>query len=147
MFGSADVHYDQSVLRASDVAETIEDIGFSSHVISDAQSNNNSRHDFWVGIAALKQSIAGVTGAWCMQISGMTCAACVRRIESHIINLKGVETCTVSLTTHTASIEYLPSLVGARDIIERIEVSGPLLLLQQRSLTHCSPHTHTRTHT
>jgi copper chaperone CopZ len=58
----------------------------------------------------------------------MTCASCVKRIESHVLSLKGIELCTVSLSTSVANIEYSSALVGLRDIIDRIQVPIPLAI-------------------
>lgn len=56
------------------------------------------------------------------KIGGMTCATCVGRIESHLMSMRGIESCTISLVTSLAAIEYSAALVGLRDIINRIEV-------------------------
>lgn len=58
----------------------------------------------------------------CLQVGGMTCSSCVSRIESNVLKLRGVESCTVSLATSVASVEYSPSEVGPRDIIDAIQV-------------------------
>lgn len=52
----------------------------------------------------------------------MSCSSCVRRIESHVLALRGIESCTVSLHTSVANIEYSAALIGLRDIIDRIQV-------------------------
>ena len=49
MFMSADVYYDQSVLRASEIAEIITDLGYPCEVVADSQSNSN-KHTFWARI-------------------------------------------------------------------------------------------------
>ncbi|KAI6216712.1 P-type Cu(+) transporter [Aphelenchoides fujianensis] len=103
MFMSADVLYDISVISAQQVAEEISDIGFPCTVLSDVVSNN-TKQNFW--------------------IHGMTCSSCVKRIESYMMSMKGIESCTVTLANQTAAIEYLPSIVGPRDIIDRIESIG-----------------------
>jgi Cu+-exporting ATPase len=101
MFLSASVYYDNSVLTAEEVAEQITDLGYPSKVLEDAVSSN-SKQNFW--------------------ISGMTCASCVNKIEANLAAMKGIESCSVSLPTAVACVEYIPSVVGPRDIIERIEV-------------------------
>lgn len=47
---------------------------------------------------------------------------CVQRIESHVVARKGIESCSVSLATSSARIEYTPTFIGPRDIIKVIEV-------------------------
>jgi copper chaperone CopZ len=53
----------------------------------------------------------------------MVSDSCVNKIEANLQSLKGIEACTVSFTTAIASIEYIPSVIGPRDIIEKIEVN------------------------
>lgn len=40
------------------------------------------------------------------------------------MSLKGIESCIVSLSTNVATIEYSSTLVGLRDIIDRIQGLG-----------------------
>lgn len=54
----------------------------------------------------------------------MTCASCVHRIESHVMSLRGVESCSVALATSSATVEFSPTVIGPRDIIERIQNLG-----------------------
>uniref|UniRef100_A0A915CVI8 P-type Cu(+) transporter n=1 Tax=Ditylenchus dipsaci TaxID=166011 RepID=A0A915CVI8_9BILA len=93
----------RSVTNATDIATAIEDLGFDAQVLEDS-ANNNEKVNLLIG--------------------GMTCASCVGRIESHLMSLKGIESCTVSLSTNMASIEYSSQLVGLRDIIDRIQGLG-----------------------
>ncbi|MFW6323983.1 MAG: copper ion binding protein, partial [Desulfovibrionales bacterium] len=57
-------------------------------------------------------------------ISGMTCAACVRRVENALTRLEGVDKAQVNLATETAKVHYDPSLVGPRDIRQSVEQTG-----------------------
>ena len=52
----------------------------------------------------------------------MTSSVCAHRIESHVIAMRGVESCTVSLETTIAIIEYCTAQIGLRDIVDRIQV-------------------------
>lgn len=45
-----------------------------------------------------------------------------KRIESRLLERKGIESCTVLPANSTASIEYSPTVIGPRDIIKIIEV-------------------------
>lgn len=72
-------------------------------MIEDAISSNN-KQNFW--------------------ISGMTTLTCANKIEANLASVKGIESCSVSLPSSTAAVEYIPSLVGPRDIIEKIESLG-----------------------
>ncbi|KAI1719899.1 heavy-metal-associated domain-containing protein [Ditylenchus destructor] len=103
MFLKADVIYDSKTTTAADIAAAIEDLGFDTQVLEDSASNNEKVN---------------------LLIGGMTCSSCVSRIESHMMSLKGIESCTVSLSTSTATIEYSSQLIGLRDIIDRIQGLG-----------------------
>jgi P-type Cu+ transporter len=60
-----------------------------------------------------------------LSVSGMSCAACSRKIERAVSELRGVETCDISLATHSARVRIRvgDEGIGARDVIEVIEVS------------------------
>ncbi|CAD5224110.1 unnamed protein product [Bursaphelenchus okinawaensis] len=100
MFMSADVIYDSQETNAEEIAEIIDDLGYECHVIDEAVSSNHKQN---------------------FLISGMTCGSCVKRVESHILAMKGVESCLVCLATGIATVEYVNSIIGPRDIIDRIE--------------------------
>ena len=65
----------------------------------------------------------------------MTCASCVNKIEANLASLKGIEVCNVSLPTAMATIEYIPSVIGPRDIIEKIEVTS-IPVVKMTSFSH-----------
>ena len=54
-------------------------------------------------------------------VTGMTCAACVNRVEKAVNNVKGVKTCTVSLLTNSMGVE---GDVSASEIIKAVEDAG-----------------------
>ena len=47
-----------------------------------------------------------------LDIGGMTCASCVRRVEKVLAKLDGVELAEVNLATEAASVVYDPTRVG-----------------------------------
>ena len=57
-------------------------------------------------------------------VKGMTCAGCVRRVETMLKSLPGVVSASVSLTTEQATIEYLDSDLAQADIKEALESIG-----------------------
>ncbi|KHN71086.1 Copper-transporting ATPase 1 [Toxocara canis] len=101
MSSKADVTYDAACISAEQLAEEINQLGYRSAVIDSGSSSHNKLN---------------------LSVSGMSSSACVSRIESHVIARKGVESCTVSLSTANAFIEYTPAFIGPRDIISIIEV-------------------------
>lgn len=58
-----------------------------------------------------------------LAITGMTCAACARRIEKGLNKMPGVQA-TVNLAMETARVEYNPSELGTAEIIKKIEQLG-----------------------
>lgn len=57
-------------------------------------------------------------------IGGMTCAACVQRVEKVIAKLEGVSKVSVNLATEKASIEYDPQIIRLSAIKQCIEKTG-----------------------
>ena len=58
-----------------------------------------------------------------VQIENMTCASCVRKIETSISKLPGVYSAEVALLTHRGRFKYNASHIGPRDIIRELDVS------------------------
>ncbi len=52
----------------------------------------------------------------------MTCASCVRKIETSISKLSGIHSAEVALLTHRGRFKYNPSQIGPRDIIRELDV-------------------------
>lgn len=57
-------------------------------------------------------------------ISGMTCAACAKRIEKVVSRLPGVESATVNYATEKLSVDYNESSLGMDNIREAVENAG-----------------------
>lgn len=57
-------------------------------------------------------------------LTGMTCAACATRIEKGLNKLDGVIHANVNLALEKASIEYNPSVVTTKDMIEKVDKLG-----------------------
>ena len=54
-------------------------------------------------------------------VTGMSCAACSARVEKAVNKVPGVESCSVSLLTHSMGVE---GQVAAADIIRAVEAAG-----------------------
>ncbi|GIW09390.1 MAG: hypothetical protein KatS3mg061_0447 [Dehalococcoidia bacterium] len=59
-----------------------------------------------------------------LRVRGMTCAACVNRIEKALRKVEGVETATVNLATEQATVRFDPSRVGRETLGAAIENAG-----------------------
>jgi len=58
------------------------------------------------------------------RVEGMTCAACVKRVEDIIKQIPGIRVATVNLATEKATVEYLPGEVREADIIHAVHTAG-----------------------
>lgn len=65
------------------------------------------------------------------EISGMTCAACVRAVEKATEKLEGVTSVAVNLSTESMTIDYDENRVSVEDIIRAVESSGYGAALKQ----------------
>ena len=59
-----------------------------------------------------------------LPITGMTCAACARRIEKQLSKAPGVRRAGVNFATARATVEYDPAAAGVRDFIRVVEDAG-----------------------
>ncbi|MDW8253480.1 MAG: heavy metal translocating P-type ATPase [Chloroflexota bacterium] len=59
-----------------------------------------------------------------LPIRGMTCAACVRRIEKALSKVEGVEAATVNLATEQATVRFDPQRVGRAELVRAVEAAG-----------------------
>ena len=54
-------------------------------------------------------------------VTGMSCAACVARVEKAVSQVPGVDSCSVSLLTHSMAIE---GTAGAAEVVAAVEKAG-----------------------
>ncbi len=59
-----------------------------------------------------------------LPITGMTCAACARRIEKQLNRAEGVRQASVNFATSKATVEYDPTATGIRQLMETVEDAG-----------------------
>jgi Cu+-exporting ATPase len=59
-----------------------------------------------------------------LHVGGMTCAACVARVEKALLKVPGVMTASVNLATEKATVEYLPDTVSTEQIRASIAGAG-----------------------
>ncbi|KDQ13049.1 hypothetical protein BOTBODRAFT_133950 [Botryobasidium botryosum FD-172 SS1] len=95
------VEFDASAWTVEKVIEEITDIGFGATLIP-----------------------TSLTDMVTLRIYGMTCSACTSTVETELSALPGIFSVAVSLATETCKVEFDRSLVGPRDMVERIEELG-----------------------
>ena len=59
-----------------------------------------------------------------LPITGMTCAACVRRVEQSLAKAPGVRRAGVNLATARATVDYDPAVIGVPELIRAVEATG-----------------------
>ncbi|KAF7309775.1 Copper P-type ATPase [Mycena indigotica] len=95
------VEYDPSQWNAEKIINEISDIGFDATLIPITRTDT-------------------VT----LRIFGMTCSSCTSTVESGLSSVPGINIVAVSLATETATIQFDRGLIGAREMVERIEEMG-----------------------
>lgn len=59
-----------------------------------------------------------------LSIEGMTCAACVNRIEKTLSKIDGVQEANVNIANEKASVSFNPAKTDMQDIVQKIESLG-----------------------
>ncbi len=89
-------------------------ISFDPMVVDAAQIEERIAN---LGYGTVKETIQ-------LQIEGMTCAACVSRVEKGLHRMPGVSRAHVNLATETAQIEYSPAQVDLGMLLKKVEQLG-----------------------
>ena len=89
------VSYDSEQADPSQFVETIEDLGYRAR-------------------------LEKVT----IPVQGMTCSACVQRVEKALRGIEGVVSANVNFATERATAEYIPSMVSIADLKKAITDAG-----------------------
>ena len=66
-----------------------------------------------------------------LPIEGMTCAACVRHVESALAKVDGVVAVNVNLATERASVEYMPGVATPKAFERAVQDAGYQVLAQE----------------
>lgn len=92
---SAQIEYDPKVRSVQDFIDKISGLGYSP-----------------------------VTAKADFKVTGMTCAACSARIEKQLNKALGIVKAQVNLATEKASVEYLPEVLGTKQVLGVITKAG-----------------------
>jgi len=92
---TAAVKYDAAVMGPVDIQNKIRDLGYD--VVTEKQE---------------------------LDITGMTCAACSNRIEKGLNKMDGVIQANVNLALEKATVEYNPSAISVKELIQKVENLG-----------------------
>ena len=102
--GKATVEYEPDAVTVDALSETIRDLGY------EAVSREMT------GPAAPQKTTVSV--------GGMTCAACVRRVEMALKDVPGVEDAAVNLATGRATVTHTPGWAGAGGLRKAVTEAG-----------------------
>jgi len=100
----ASVQYDPSVVDEESIKARIGEIGYRAVDLQSADSEGQYKTDVLVG--------------------GMTCAACVRRVEQALGSIPGVQEAMVNLATSTATLIHPSRSIDAAEIRRVVEDTG-----------------------
>ena len=100
MSGRATVVYFPELTNPQTLAEEVEDMGFDSEVLAS-------------GTSASSETLK-------LTVTGMTCASCVRKIETTLEKMDGIEKALVALTTNSATITYQRDSIQAEFLDNKI---------------------------
>jgi len=92
---TAAVKYDAAVMGPVDIQNKIRDLGYD--VVTEKQE---------------------------LDITGMTCAACSNRIEKGLNKMDGVIQANVNLALEKATVEYNPSAISVKELVQKVENLG-----------------------
>ncbi|KAF8347904.1 Cu-transporting P-type ATPase [Amanita rubescens] len=95
------IEYDPSAWTPEKLMNEISDIGFDASLIPSTRADT-------------------VT----LRIYGMTCSSCTSTVESGLSETPGITSVAVSLATETCTVQFDRSLIGPREMVERIEEMG-----------------------
>lgn len=95
------IEYDPSIWTVEKIMEEISDIGFDASHIPVTRTDQVM-----------------------LRIYGMTCSSCTNTVETQLGDMPGVISVVVSLTAETCKVEFDRTLIGPRDLVERIEELG-----------------------
>ncbi|KAG6890101.1 hypothetical protein C0995_012051 [Termitomyces sp. Mi166 len=80
-----------------------------------------------------------------LRIYGMTCSSCTSTVESGLSSVPGITSVSVSLATETCTVDFDRTLVGPREMVERIEEMGfDAMLSDQQDATQLQSLTRTK---
>ena len=109
----ARVSYDPNVVRPDDLRAAIEKAGYGVEELqSEGGQNGHAPVD------------ASPTGEITLDVEGMTCASCVRRVERSLSRVDGVSEASVNFATEQATVSYDPAAVDISALTAAVEKAG-----------------------
>lgn len=109
----ATVSYDPDVVRPDDLRAAVEKAGYGVEEFQSDQAPSQNGH-----------APAPAPGEITLDVEGMTCASCVRRVERSLSRVDGVSDASVNFATEQATVSYDPSAVDISALTAAVEKAG-----------------------
>ncbi len=142
------IEFNPNVVKPSDIASGIYDMGFDADTIKEYPIQTQlppppPPHDLSPEIILLnnpqssRESTVSPTdlGSTTINIEGMTCVSCVQNIESKLSKEKGVSSIKVSLQDQKAEISFYDSLTTPMKLVDAIDDLGFEAMLRKGTST------------
>ncbi|KAK0167123.1 hypothetical protein PV327_004562 [Microctonus hyperodae] len=137
----AKVTYNNDDITAEQISKSIEEMGFDAfvkeingHIVKSLHKDDDDSNKDKQNVSStplvngtpseLKKNDKLEKCFMHINISGMTCASCVNKIESTVVKLPGVHSAAVALATQRGKFRFDATETGVRDIIEKINKLG-----------------------
>lgn len=109
----ATITLDPAVSGVDDLVRKVEAVGYTARPLAEQVIHEAGTVE--VGPSEASTELA---------IEGMTCAACVRRVEKSLGKVAGVASASVNLATERATVTFDPSATTTADLIAAVEKAG-----------------------
>jgi P-type Cu+ transporter len=110
-------------ISIQEIIQIIEDCGFDADLVSDHDLRKSVSKPSPSPLKSINPETPKPSQVT-LHIEGMTCASCVKSIESHLLKQNYIYSCSVSLTMETCQITYNPDESSLDNLIELIEEIG-----------------------
>lgn len=109
----AKVSYDPGVVSPDDLRAAIEKAGYGVEELQTEGAQNGHQ-----------PPADALPGEITLDVEGMTCASCVRRVERSLSRIEGVNEASVNFATEQATVSYDPDRVDASALTAAVEKAG-----------------------
>jgi P-type Cu+ transporter len=110
----ATVSFDPSLVNPNDLRAAVEKAGYGVDELQTEQALNGTA----------PAADADTPGEITLDVEGMTCASCVRRVERSLSRVDGVSEASVNFATEQATVSYDPAQVDLSALTAAVEKAG-----------------------
>lgn len=115
----AEIKYNPEKILPSQIVTLVNNLGFEGELL-EAAARGMEMIDINVRFTGVFTLI--IITFPIFKVEGMTCTSCVNQIESYMRKIEGIKSIDVVLLTNRARVEYDPSIIGPRDILQHLNV-------------------------